>query len=404
MWRQNNLSSNIRNGLPLEASRLPRAAKNLSRQSRSVASNFNCLIQATMGSHAIRVLLVEDSPIALAILQRILNSSPEIEVVGTARTGKEAISLIPKLQPQVICTDLHMPQMNGLEFTRQVMATQPRPILVISNSVQEGDTQTISGLLQSGAVDIFPKPILGTAVDYERIKQALIGKIKVLSGVSVFTQRPQQAVAIEPACLTSPGANSFPSAPDLTRVAKVVAIGASTGGPQALHAILTKLPVNFSKPTICIQHISEGFLQGLVDWLGRECRLPVKIAAHGEIPRPATIYFAPERYHLELNAFGRFVYSDLGLVGGHCPSIDVAFKSIAKFYGRATVGILLSGMGRDGAEGLATIARAGGLTIAQDEASCVVFGMPKEAIALGGVQHVLPINAIAPLLLSRLQV
>jgi two-component system chemotaxis response regulator CheB len=297
-----------------------------------------------------------------------------------------------------------MPQMNGLEFTRQVMATQPRPILVISNSVQESDTQTISGLLQSGAVDIFPKPILGTAVDYERIKQALIGKIKVLSGVSVFTQRPQQAVAVEPACRTSLEANSFPSVPYLARAAKVVAIGASTGGPQALHAILTQLPVNFPKPAICIQHISKGFLQGLVDSLARECCLPVKIAGNGEIPRPATIYFAPERYHLELNSFGRFVYSDLGLVGGHCPSINVTFKSIAKLYGRATIGILLSGMGRDGAEGMAAIARAGGLTIAQDEASCVVFGMPKAAIALGGVQHVLPLNAIAPLLLSRLQV
>jgi two-component system chemotaxis response regulator CheB len=357
-----------------------------------------------MGSHAIRVLLVEDSPIALAILQRILDSSPEIAVVGTARTGKEALTLIPKLQPQVICTDLHMPQMNGLEFIREVMATQPRPILAISNSVRESDTQTISGLLQSGAVDTFPKPILGTAVDYEGIKQALVGKIKVLAGVSVFTQRPQRTVAIESSCRTSPGASACPSAPDLTRVTKVVAIGASTGGPQALYAILTRLPVNFPKPIICIQHISEGFLQGLVDWLARECRLSVKIAGNGEIPRPATIYFAPERYHLELNAFGRFVYSDLGLVGGHCPSIDVTFKSIAKFYGRTTLGILLSGMGRDGAEGLATIARAGGLTIAQDEASCVVFGMPKEAIALGGVQHVLPLTAIAPLLLSRLQV
>lgn len=349
----------------------------------------------------IRVLLVEDSPIALAILKRILNSSPDIEVVGTARTGKEALVLIPQVQPQVICTDLHMPQMNGLELTQQVMATYPRPILVISASVQQNDTKTIFGLLQAGAVDIFPKPASGTVAEYERIKAALVSKIKVLSGVSVFTQHSRTAKLPERRLSGVLGKTQGSNRSKLPNAPKIIVVGASTGGPQALHKILTRLPSNFPLPVICIQHISTGFLSGLVNWLGRECCLPVKIAAKGEAPQPATIYFAPEGYHLELDGWGRFAYSDAELGDGHRPSITVTFKSVAKFYRQATVGILLTGMGKDGATGMQAIAHAGGLTIAQDEASCVVFGMPAEAIALGAAQYVLPLEAIAQLLVNR---
>lgn len=359
----------------------------------------------------IRVLLVEDSPIALTILKRILATSPEIEVVGTAHTGSEALKLIPQVQPQVICTDFHMPQMNGLEFTREVMSRYPRPILVISASVQEEDTQKVFELLQAGAVDIFPKPRAGLASNYERTGQELISKIKILSGVTVFTQHRQGAGRV--GLQRSGGAlsesptplASFPNSPvpplPAAKRPKVVVIGASTGGPQALHKILTSLPSNFPVPVICIQHISKGFLQGLVDWLAMTCQVSVKIAKSGEIPQPATIYFAPEERHLELDAQGRLTYLAAPPVGGHCPSITVTFKSVANFYAKTAVGILLTGMGKDGAEGMQALAQAGGLTIAQDEASCVVFGMPKEAIALGGAEYVLSLEAIAPMLLSR---
>ncbi len=359
----------------------------------------------------IRVLLVEDSPIALAILKRMLTSSPEIEIVGTARTGKEALALMPQINPQVICTDLHMPQMNGLEFTREVMATFPRPILVISASVQKHDTDNVFQLLQAGAVDVFPKPTAGLASDYEKAKQELISKIKILSGVTVFTQhRKQPSVASRVSTSFNPSSTPASTKPPKTESyantsktpAKVLVIGASTGGPQALHTIISHLPSNFPVPVICIQHISEGFLQGLVDWLAIKSQLPIAIAQEGELPRAGTVYFAPDKYHLELNSQGRFVYSATPPVGGHCPSITVTFKSVANFYGRATAGVLLTGMGRDGAEGMQAVARIGGLTIAQDEASCVVFGMPKEAIALGAAQYILPINDIAPMLLAKI--
>ena len=351
-----------------------------------------------MPQSPIKVLLVEDSPVAVEILQRILKSSPEIIVVGTARNGQEALDLIPKLEPQVICTDFHMAKMDGLELTRQVMTKYPRPILVISNSVQADDPQNIFKLMQAGAIDIFPKPIGGTNLDYDRIKESLITKIKILAGVKVFTKplpkitppKSEMVQTTEPQLIKSSSA------------IKIVAIGASTGGPQALQKVLSPLAKDFPVPIICTQHISEGFLQGLVNWLALECRLKVKIATEGELPFPGTVYFAPDGYHLELNSLGKFIYTNSGMVDGHCPSATVMFKSVVKFYGKATLGILLTGMGKDGAIGMKAISQAGGITIAQDEASSVVFGMPKEAIALGGIQYILPVQEIAPSLLKIL--
>ncbi|WP_082209905.1 chemotaxis-specific protein-glutamate methyltransferase CheB [Fischerella sp. PCC 9605] len=346
----------------------------------------------------IRVLLVEDSQLALIFLKRILDSSPQIEVVGEARTGLEALTLIPKVEPDVICTDLHMPQMNGLEFTSKVMALYPRPILVISVSVQIEDTKNIFQLLEAGAVDIFPKPNTGLAADDEVFKQELVKKIKILSGVKVFRKRPK--LSIQAQNLQARDLSTFSSKKSYPKP-KIVVIGASTGGPQALKELLTQLPSDFPIPVICVQHICFGFLQGLIDWLAVSCQLPIQIAQAGDMPRPGKIYFPPEQLHLELDARGRFICSDLPPVAGHRPSVTVAFESAAKFYGKACVGILLSGMGIDGAEGMQVIAQAGGFTIAQDEATSVVFGMPKAAIELGVAQQVLPINAIARVIVER---
>jgi two-component system, chemotaxis family, protein-glutamate methylesterase/glutaminase len=346
----------------------------------------------------IRVLLVEDSRLYLAILKRILNSSPQIEVVGEARTGLEALPLIPKFNPDVICTDLHMPQMDGLEFTSEVMALYPRPILVISASVQEDDTHHVFQLLEAGALDILPKPRAGLGMDDELLQQALIDKITILSGVKVFKKKRKpssQGKHLETGKPSNFSLNSYFKP-------KVVVIGASTGGPQALQELFSQLPSNFPLPVICIQHICLGFLQGFIDWLASSCRLPIQIAQPGDIPKPGIIYFPPEHQHLEVDAKGRFICSDAPPLDGHRPSVTVTFESVAKFYNKATVGILLTGMGRDGADGMQAIDRAGGLTIAQDEATSIIFGMPKEAIDLGAAKQVLPIHAIAPTLLALL--
>jgi two-component system, chemotaxis family, protein-glutamate methylesterase/glutaminase len=345
----------------------------------------------------VKVFLVEDSAIALAILQRLLASSPEIEVVGTARNGIEALENIPKANPDVICTDLLMGKMGGLELTQQLMARYPRPILVVSQAVQQTDTDTIFRLLEAGAVDVFPKPKTGLQEDYEQSKQALILKIRVLAGVKVFKKTLRQTV---PSASSTGAPAQRPSPEPSGAQYKILAIGGSTGGPQAFHKILSKLPAHFPLPIVCIQHISEGFLSGLVSWLDADCLLKVKIAAEGEKPLLGYVYYAPERQHLSVNHQGCFTYSAAPPVSSHRPSVSVTFQALAEVYGAETIGVLLTGMGRDGADGMKAIAQTGGLTIAQDEDSSVIFGMPHEAIQLGAVQHVLDIYDIAPFLLN----
>ncbi|MEM8614739.1 MAG: chemotaxis-specific protein-glutamate methyltransferase CheB [Cyanobacteria bacterium P01_H01_bin.105] len=349
---------------------------------------------------SIRVLVVEDSPVALAILKKILNSSPDIEIVGTAKTGLEGLALIPDIQPDVICTDFFMPHMNGLEFTSEVMLRYPRPILVVSASVQEEeDTHRIFQLLEAGAVDILPKPKAGLDTANMLLKQALINKIKVLSGVKVFKKKQRKTSSHQQISANYQVTSSV----KLSSRPKILAVGSSTGGPLALQSVLTSFPPDFPLPIVCVQHISLGFLQGLIDWLAESCSLSIQIASVGERPKPGNVYFPPERQHLEINHQGRFSHSQLPPIDGHCPSVTTLFESIAQFYGRRTIGILLTGMGRDGADGMKAITDAGGLTIAQDEATSVVFGMPKEAISLGAAHHILPIQSIGPTVLKIVQ-
>lgn len=338
----------------------------------------------------IKVLLVEDSLIALELLQRLLRTSSEVEVVGTARNGQEALAKIPQINPDVICTDLHMAPIDGLELTKQVMANFPVPILVISNSVQEDDTTNIFGLLQAGAVDIFPKPTSGDYTEYARVKQRLIAKIKMLSEVSVTAK----SSATKHDIIASVDLNN-------TGTLRAIAIGASTGGPQAIHKIVTSLPADLPVPIICAQHIGDGFLTGLISWLKEDSQLTVKVAQIGETPAPKTVYFAPEKAHLEFDAQGKFIYSNFVASTGTCPSIDVLFRAVARVYGRSSASVILTGMGNDGVAGTEAIAVAGGTTIAQDEQSCLVFGMSKLAIAAGAVQHTLSLSEIAPFLIAK---
>lgn len=374
-----------------------------------------------MPSYPVKVLLVEDSPIAQNMLQRLLASAPEVELVGVASSGREALALIPKVDPDVICTDFYMKGMDGLELARQVMARYPRPMLAISVAVGSDDTQIVAQLLQAGVLDVFPKPKAGLPSDYDRLKQSLIEKISILAGVKVYT-RPLTSAAQQlsnslpkrspvPASLRSqvsqtalPASRSLSSKGSISSKGSMaaIAIGASTGGPQATYAILSQLPVNWPTPIFCTQHISEGFLSGLVSWMDAQCSIRVKIAEPGELALAGTAYYAPDHYHLEIESNSRLKLSDAAPLARHRPSITAMFQSVALKYGRSTCGILLTGMGRDGADGMQAIAAAGGTTIAQDEATSVVFGMPKEAIALGAAQSILPIEDIAPRLLKAI--
>lgn len=348
-----------------------------------------------------RVVLIEDSPVALEILQRLLNSSPDVDVVGTARNGIEGLEVITRTQPDVICTDFHMENMDGLELTKRVMADDPRPILVISNFVQKSDIDNVFSLLQAGAADVFPKPSSDSPTDYERLKSALVTKIKVLSNMKVTAKRQQPMGGSAKPRTSGAFSAHQPLMTNVSSRVKAIAIGASTGGLQAIQKIVCQLPSNFPLPIICTVHVSTGVLSGLTSWLSTTCQLRVKIADAGETPTPGTVYFAPEKHNLELNAQGKFIYAMCPETDKHCPSISATFNSLAKFYGKATAGVLLTGIGHDGAQGLQAIAQVGGITIAQDDKGST-FGMVKEALGLNCVQHMLTLEKIAPFLLKTL--
>ncbi|MBF0456287.1 MAG: chemotaxis-specific protein-glutamate methyltransferase CheB [Nitrospirae bacterium] len=358
------------------------------------------------GVKRIKVLIVDDSPVAVEVLTRILATSDEIELVGSARHGKEALEMIPRLRPNVICTDLHMPQMNGLEFVKEVMARHPLPILVISVSVSEDKTENVFQLLEAGAIDVFPKPRGVLSGQLSKFSSELITKIKILSGVVPFRKQKKHGIAssgkttahIPKPCADSGG--SLPHIETLSRHLKMIVIGASTGGPQALEKIFTGLPANFSIPIVCIQHISEGFLVSLVDWLKGHSKLNVAIARNNERPVPGNIYFAPDDRHLKIGKSGAFQLNDDPPDGGHKPSITVTMVSLAEYYMGGVLGVLLTGMGRDGAEGMLSISQAGGVTVAQDEDSSIVFGMPDQAIKMGAAKYVLDINKIGRFLVK----
>jgi two-component system chemotaxis response regulator CheB len=339
----------------------------------------------------IKVLLVDDSPIAITLLKKVFAAAPDIEVVGTAQNGKEALSLIPRLDPSVLCTDLHMPVMNGLELTREIMARYPRPVLVISVSVKEGSLNVFK-LIEAGALDAVLKPRMVSESEYNTVASELISKIRILSGVRVFRRPKREESKVDSLDIPQP----FPK---IKLPVRIIVIGASTGGPQAFQTFLPQLPADFSIPIICVQHISEGFLDGLVQWLSGMCAMKVEMAREGGVPMPGIIYFPQEGKHLKFDSGGKFVLSSEPSYHGHRPSITETMRSAAEYYGGAVLSILLSGMGSDGAEGMQAVARAGGITIAQDEKSSIVFGMPKQAIELGAARFVVSLHKIAAILL-----
>ena len=343
----------------------------------------------------IRVLVVDDSPLAVEMVRRMLAGSPEIEIAGSAANGAQALELIPGLRPDVILTDLHMPGMGGLELTQEVMRRHPLPLLVLSHSVQATQTDNIFRMLEAGALDVVAKPRGGLETDFDATARDLARKIRVAAGVVVIRRHARADDGNAAAA-----AREAPAAPSVFGPAAptIIGIGASTGGPQAFQSVLGGLPADFALPLVCVQHIAEGFMQGLVDWLAKQCRIKVRTAVEGTAPLAGNAYFAPDGRHLAIDDAGRFQCPAAHLNVAHRPSIDLALGALARYYGKGALGVLLTGMGSDGVQGLLAISRAGGLTIAQDEESSIVFGMPKRAIELGAAKHVLPLDQVGPAL------
>ena len=329
-----------------------------------------------MNTHAITVLLVDDALVDLTVIRRLLETSSDIEVVGTARNGKQALDMVAKLNPQVVCTDYRMPVMDGLEFTKELMASSPRPILVVTSAAS--DPEAAFKLIGAGALDVFPKPP-GDVDNRESYRLELARKIKTLSRVSVFTRhdrsRPERATE----------RHDHP-----VQAGTGVVVGASTGGPAVLAELFAELPESFPLPILCVQHISDGFLQGFIDWLRSKTRLHLHIAVSGERPRPGVIHFPQEGRHLTVTSSGALHITDDAPFMGHRPSVTVTMQSAVRYYGGKAVGVLLTGMGSDGALGMRDLHNAGGATLAQDEESCAIYGMPREAAKLGAAQYVQP--------------
>ncbi len=323
----------------------------------------------------IRVMIVDDVLVDLTLIRQMLRGEPDIEVVATARNGRSALKTILNGGVDVLLTDLRMPEMDGLELTRAIMRDHPIPIIVLSGDY---DDRLAFTLLEAGALDILPKPRAASPVELATAGQELARRIRVLAGVRVLRRYDQRA-PLRPASRVPP---------------RLIVIGASTGGPQALHDVLASIPSTFPVPIICIQHIADRFLGGFLDWLGSKIDLKVAVARAGEHPEGGCVYFPPEDLHLAFTREGNFRLLSSEPVDGHRPSVTFTMQEAARVFGRDVLGVLLTGMGRDGAAGLLAIHNAGGRTIAQNEETSVVYGMPAEAARLGAVQSILPLSEI----------
>ncbi|MEA3177786.1 MAG: two-component system, chemotaxis family, protein-glutamate methylesterase/glutaminase [Gammaproteobacteria bacterium] len=339
----------------------------------------------------IRVLVVDDSPTTRYHLVEVLRSDPELEVCGGAEDGKRAIELCRTLRPDVITLDMVLPIMSGVAITEYVMAYCPTPILIVSSSTNRGELHKTYDALVAGAVDVFEKPT-GTEPDgvWER---ELISRVKLVSRVSVITHiRGKLSSSWRPA--VSPA--NVESHSGAARK-HIITIGGSTGAPAAIVEILRGLPIGFSIPILLVIHIGVSFSAAFAEWLNGQSRLRVRYATDGE-PLPTRgqvgVVMAPPGFHLVVGH--RKLRVTCEPERNSCrPSVDVLFESLAQEHGPDCVACLLTGMGRDGAAGLLALRRAGALTIAQDEASCVIFGMPREAIEMGAVDRILSLDQIA---------
>ncbi len=334
----------------------------------------------------IRVLVVEDSPSVRELLIYILSSDPAIEVVGTAQTGEEALEAVAQTRPDVVTMDVHMPKMNGFDATRRIMETHPTPIVIVSGTADTTDTTKAFRAIEVGALAILEKPAGLGHPEHERNARELLSTVKLMSEVKVVRRWPRYRPVYALPAAPAPDQLQFPP-PE--RQIRLVAIGASTGGPPALQTILAGLPKDFPAPILIVQHIAAGFTQGLVEWLAQSSNLPVYLPTQGQAVLPGSVYVAPDGSHMAMSADGRIQLSDDEPENGLRPSVSYLFRCVAKICGPGAVGVLLTGMGRDGARELKLMKEHGALTIAQDRDTSVVHGMPGEAIKMGGAVYVL---------------
>ncbi len=332
----------------------------------------------------IKVLIVEDSPTMRELLVHILESDTAIRVVKSVRNGEEAVEAVSRWRPDIITMDAHMPKMNGFEATRRIMATHPVPIIIVSGTLTDQVTATFRAI-EAGALAFVRHPSGPGHPDHEAAAAELVQMVKLMAEIKVVRRRLIRGTSnMESAPAPQPAGIEFTPAG-----VKLVAIGASTGGPVILQNILSGLTGDLCVPVLIVQHTAPGFVEGLAEWLGQSCALPVHVAADGELALPGHVYIAPEGAHMGIDRNRRITLSSGPPEHGLRPSVSFLFRSVAASLGSKAVGILLTGMGKDGAEELKLMRDQGAITIAQDLQSSVVHGMPGEAIRLDAASHVL---------------
>jgi len=340
----------------------------------------------------IKILIVDDSKVEAELIKHMLASEPNMTIVGYAKDGEEAIEMTARLSPDLITMDLEMPVMDGHTATRIIMSQFPTPIVVISSKLNEAKKNMTYLALEAGAVSVLAKPInMRSKENYEEFRKQLIDTVHSMAEIKVIKRRfatPHQ----QEQKFNSPTVNHPPGS------FEIVAIGTSVGGPQVLRNIFSDLSETFPVPIVVVQHMTHGFMTGFTQWLNMNCPLKVKNVEHNELLQNGVIYFAPDYLHFTIEHSHKGLVAKLiqaDPVAGFCPSITVLLQSIAKTCQKKAIGILLTGMGRDGAEGLLALKKAGGHTLVQDPKSCVVFGMGKIAESLGAVDKVVEINQMA---------
>lgn len=353
----------------------------------------------------IRVVVVDDSALMRLMVSRLLGEMGKFEVVATAVDGAEGVEKVCALKPDAVTMDVEMPRMDGLTAVKKIMHQCPTPVIMLSTLTTAGASITMRALA-AGAVDFVPKPLKPQQV------KNVAGKLaaKILTAVrSSSVQKIKRMAALPP----SPPPIRPSGITNLTRPApagrvKLVVVGSSTGGPAALQAVLPVLPANFPAAVVVVQHLPKGFSKPMADHLARKCRMEVRHAENSDRVLPGKIYIAPAGYDLDFKATGNnvAVKLDPGLdrplkPGGFRPSVDWVMDSALRTYGRQVMGVLLTGMGRDGARGMVSLNKNGSYTIAQDETTCVVYGMPRAAIESGGASVILPLNKISSEIMNK---
>jgi two-component system chemotaxis response regulator CheB len=348
----------------------------------------------------VRVLIVDDSAFMRKVLETILTSDPQVQVIGHAKDGREAVALNESLKPDVISMDINMPHMDGLQATAQIMTTNPRPIVIVSSESREGASGTLKAL-ELGAIEFVAKPNSAIDLDMQSIREDLLRKVKMAAKVRVVRTASRLVAAVQGSAQNSPAHASRPAPISERSVAvadqrfPVVVLAASTGGPATVMRLAPGFTKEFPAAVILVQHMPAAFTTQFAAQLAEFTEIRVKEAESGDSLQPGNLYICPGSQHLSVNPLGKIKLDGAtGRIGGYLPNIDVTMESVAAYGGTLAIGVVLTGMGNDGAQGAKAIKKAGGYVIAQDEATSVIFGMPAEAIKLQVVDQVLGIDDI----------